>query len=56
MRRIVKGAYVIMPLTYIACLLVAFFKCIPFDHQWQVYPNPGSKSCHFRWGKRKARQ
>lgn len=37
-----------MPLTYIACLLVAFLKCIPFNHQWQIYPDPGSKlSSHF---------
>lgn len=32
-----------MPVTYASGLLVAFFKCIPFDHQWQIYPNPGSK-------------
>ena len=43
MRRAIQGAYVLMPLTYLGCVLVAFFKCIPFDHQWQIYPNPGSK-------------
>jgi len=44
MKLMIKGAYVLMPLTYVACLLVAFLKCIPFNHQWQIYPNPGSKS------------
>ncbi|KAH8882507.1 hypothetical protein GQ53DRAFT_812006 [Thozetella sp. PMI_491] len=42
MRYIIIGAIVIMPVTYISCLMVAFFKCIPFDHQWQIYPNPGN--------------
>lgn len=32
-----------MPITYIACLFVAFLKCVPFNHQWQINPNPGSK-------------
>lgn len=32
-----------IPITYISCLLVAFFKCIPFNHQWQINPSPGSK-------------
>jgi len=44
MKLMIKGAYVLMPLTYVACLLVAFLKCIPFNHQWQIYPNPGSTS------------
>jgi hypothetical protein len=44
MKLLIKGAYVMMPLTYVACLLVAFFKCIPFHHQWQINPNPGSES------------
>ncbi|KAK2036530.1 hypothetical protein LZ31DRAFT_561071 [Colletotrichum somersetense] len=43
MRRIIFGAKIIMPATYIACLLVAFFKCIPFDHQWQINPAPGNQ-------------
>lgn len=43
MKRIIFWAYIIMPVTYVSCLLVAFFKCIPFDHQWQINPNPGSK-------------
>lgn len=32
-----------MPITYIACLFVAFLKCVPFDHQWQINPSPGSE-------------
>ncbi len=36
------GAVIIVPLTYISCLLVAFLKCIPFNHQWQINPDPGS--------------
>lgn len=35
------GAY-IMPITYVSCLLVAFLKCIPFEKQWQVDPEPPS--------------
>lgn len=42
-RRLVLVAVYFMPITYIACLFVAFLKCVPFDHQWQIYPNPGSK-------------
>ncbi|KAK3352509.1 hypothetical protein B0T25DRAFT_186916 [Lasiosphaeria hispida] len=44
MRPMIKGAYIIIPLTYAACLLVAFCKCIPFERQWQIYPFPGN-SC-----------
>ncbi|KAF3809638.1 hypothetical protein GCG54_00012925 [Colletotrichum gloeosporioides] len=43
MRRIIFWAYIIMPVTFVSCLLVAFFKCIPFDHQWQINPNPGNQ-------------
>lgn len=42
MRMWVVGAYVIMPATYMACLCVAIFKCVPFEKQWQIYPNPGN--------------
>ncbi|KAF6831647.1 integral membrane protein pth11-like protein [Colletotrichum musicola] len=44
MKRIIFWGMIIMPVTYVACLIVAFFKCIPFDRQWQIYPNPGN-SC-----------
>jgi hypothetical protein len=40
---IVWGRWII-PVTYVACLLVAFLKCIPFEKQWQIYPDPGN-SC-----------
>ncbi|KAJ4384377.1 hypothetical protein N0V85_008362, partial [Neurospora sp. IMI 360204] len=42
MRRWIIGAYILMPLTYVACLLVAFLKCIPLSRQWQIYPDPGN--------------
>ncbi|KAK6218448.1 hypothetical protein QIS74_06328 [Colletotrichum tabaci] len=44
MKRIIFWAAIIMPATYIACLLVAFCKCIPFQNQWQINPSPGN-SC-----------
>ncbi|KAK4205414.1 hypothetical protein QBC40DRAFT_320139 [Triangularia verruculosa] len=40
MRRMIQVAYVLMPATYIVCLLIAFLKCIPFENQWQIYPPP----------------
>lgn len=42
-RFLTKWAMIIMPLTFVSCLLVAFLKCIPFNHQWQIHPSPGSK-------------
>ncbi|KAK3687197.1 hypothetical protein B0T22DRAFT_497754 [Podospora appendiculata] len=42
MRRMVQGGYIVVPVTYVACLLVAFCKCIPFYRQWQINPNPGN--------------
>jgi hypothetical protein len=44
MRKVILGAYIMVSVTYISCLLVAFLKCIPFNNQWQIYPDPGSKS------------
>ncbi|KAJ4397778.1 hypothetical protein N0V93_002015 [Gnomoniopsis smithogilvyi] len=41
-RRLVMIGSFIMPITYVSCLLVAFLKCVPFDHQWQINPNPGN--------------
>lgn len=38
---LIKGSIIVLPATYIGCLLVAFFKCIPFRRHWQVFPNPG---------------
>ncbi|KAH7626048.1 FAD binding domain-containing protein [Sordaria sp. MPI-SDFR-AT-0083] len=42
MRRWIIGAYILLPLTYLACLCVAFTKCIPFSKQWQINPDPGN--------------
>ncbi|KAB5566909.1 hypothetical protein GE09DRAFT_1219166 [Coniochaeta sp. 2T2.1] len=43
MRRVILVAYIMVPLTYAICLLTAFLKCIPFDKQWQIFPNPGNR-------------
>jgi len=40
-RLLIKGSIIVLPATYIGCLLVAFLKCIPFRRHWQVFPNPG---------------
>jgi len=52
MRKWIRGAYVINAVTYVACLVVAFFKCIPFHKQWQIYPHPGREYFSFcpGWG------
>lgn len=42
MRRWMIGAYIIMPLTYIACVCVALLQCVPLHRQWQIYPDPGN--------------
>ncbi|KAL0471334.1 hypothetical protein QR685DRAFT_551955 [Neurospora intermedia] len=42
MRRWMLGAYIIMPLTYIACVCVALLQCVPLHRQWQIYPDPGN--------------
>lgn len=34
----------VVGVSYVASIMVAFLKCIPFDHQWQINPSPGSKS------------
>ncbi|KAI1849127.1 hypothetical protein JX266_005088 [Neoarthrinium moseri] len=39
-RLLIRWSVVVLPITYAACLLVAFFKCIPFNHQWQINPEP----------------
>ncbi|KAK8138116.1 hypothetical protein PG984_001496 [Apiospora sp. TS-2023a] len=40
-RLLIKGSIIVLPATYVGCLLVAFLKCIPFRRHWQVFPNPG---------------
>lgn len=43
MHRWIRWGIFIITGTYISCLLVAFLKCIPFNHQWQINPDPGSE-------------
>lgn len=43
-KKIVFWTSIIIPVTYVACLLVAFLKCIPFEKQWQIKPEPPSQS------------
>ncbi|KAI1390336.1 uncharacterized protein F4822DRAFT_401579 [Hypoxylon trugodes] len=42
MRQVILWGAGIIATTYISCLLVAFLKCIPFNHQWQINPSPGN--------------
>ncbi|KAI1376415.1 hypothetical protein F4677DRAFT_91500 [Hypoxylon crocopeplum] len=42
MKRVIFWGIIIVGGTYISCLLVAFLKCIPFNHQWQINPSPGN--------------
>ncbi|KPM44195.1 hypothetical protein AK830_g2318 [Neonectria ditissima] len=39
-KRVAYWGGFIIPITYVSCLLVAFLKCIPFEKQWQVEPEP----------------
>ncbi|RFN49049.1 integral membrane protein pth11-like protein [Fusarium flagelliforme] len=43
-KRYARWGAVIIPVTYISCFLVAFLKCIPFEKQWQIDPEPNN-SC-----------
>ena len=45
-RRIVFWAAIVTPVTYVSCLFVAFLKCIPFERQWQINPEPPSQFNH----------
>ncbi|KAI2776516.1 hypothetical protein F4815DRAFT_341119 [Daldinia loculata] len=40
--RLIRSSIIIIGVTYTSCLLVAFLKCIPFHHQWQINPSPGN--------------
>ncbi|KAI0880321.1 uncharacterized protein GGS22DRAFT_86469 [Annulohypoxylon maeteangense] len=42
MKKLIHWGTAIVLSTYISCLLVAFLKCIPFNHQWQINPSPGN--------------
>jgi hypothetical protein len=43
-KRYARWGTVIIPVTYVSCFLVAFLKCIPFEKQWQIDPEP-QNSC-----------
>ncbi|KAI0189224.1 hypothetical protein F4808DRAFT_467553 [Astrocystis sublimbata] len=38
----IKWGIPIIAVTYLSCLLAAFFKCVPFQKQWQINPYPGN--------------
>jgi hypothetical protein len=42
-RQLIRWSAVVLLGSYFACLLVAFLKCIPFEHQWQINPEPPSR-------------
>ncbi|KAI1477703.1 hypothetical protein F4774DRAFT_189112 [Daldinia eschscholtzii] len=42
MHLMIRWGVGIVGVTYISCLLVAFLKCVPFEHQWQINPSPGN--------------
>lgn len=43
-KRYARWGMAIIPVTYVSCFLVAFLKCIPFEKQWQIDPEPQSMS------------
>ncbi|KAH6993151.1 Alpha/Beta hydrolase protein [Fusarium venenatum] len=43
-KRYARWGTVIIPVTYVSCFLIAFLKCIPFEKQWQIDPEP-QNSC-----------
>ncbi|MCJ1368714.1 hypothetical protein MMC16_007859 [Acarospora aff. strigata] len=42
MRIRIQIGYVLVPVTYLAAILVIFLKCYPLHKQWQITPDPGS--------------
>lgn len=42
--RRITVAYVVLGVTYLSAILVVFCKCMPLQKQWQIHPDPGSKS------------
>jgi hypothetical protein len=40
----IKVAWLLNGTTYIAAVCMTLFKCWPLHRQWQIYPDPGSKS------------
>lgn len=39
----VKIGYALIGMTYIATEISILLGCQPFTHNWQIYPDPGSK-------------
>jgi hypothetical protein len=44
MRVRIQIAYVLIAVTYVATVLSILFGCHPMHKNWQINPNPGSKS------------
>jgi len=40
----IKIAWILNATTYVAVACMVAFKCWPLHRQWQIYPDPGSKS------------
>jgi hypothetical protein len=40
----IKITWGLLASTFIACVCVIVFQCRPFHKNWQINPNPGSKS------------
>ena len=47
MRVRIHVAYGLIAATYLATLFSILFGCHPMHKNWQIYPNPGSKSFRF---------
>ena len=39
----IKIAWTVLATTFLACVCVIVFQCRPFNKNWQINPNPGSK-------------
>ena len=44
MRGRVRVAYFAIGVTYVVVILSVMLGCHPFHKNWQIYPDPGSKS------------
>ncbi|MBE3042405.1 hypothetical protein IMZ48_07465 [Candidatus Bathyarchaeota archaeon] len=42
-RRRIFAGFAIIGLGWLVVMLTYFLTCRPFNHLWQVYPNPGGK-------------
>jgi hypothetical protein len=43
MKKRIYIAYLLLAITYVAAMGTLLGACQPFNHYWQVNPNPGSK-------------